>query len=113
MPAESTTNAIEESTYVITASFVDEDGDAVVPNAGLVWSLTTLEGVEVNSRTDEAIASASSVDIVLSGDDLALVDGKDTYLILTVEGTYDSVLGNDLPIKDSAQFLIKNLIKVT
>jgi hypothetical protein len=106
--------AIEKSTYVITAAFTDEDGDPVVPNSGLNWTLTDLTGTVVNSRSAVTIAvPAASVSIVLSGLDLALADGKDTYRILTVEGTYNSALGSGLPIKASVQFKIQNLIKVT
>ena len=108
-----TTVANEKSTFVITVAFTDEDGDPVIPKTGLNWSLTDLNGAAVNSKTAVAITPAATVNIVLSGADLALTDGRDTYRILTVEGTYDSLLGNSLPLKDSVRFLIKNLRKVS
>lgn len=107
------TPAVEKSTYIVTAAFTDEDGNSIIPNSGLNWSLSDLEGNIVNSRTAVALTPAATVNIILSGLDLALVDGKDTYRVLTVEGTYDSLLGNDLPIKDSVVFLIRNLRKVS
>ncbi len=69
MPATLTTNAVEKSTYIVTAAFTDEDGDAVTPNAGLVWTLTDMNGVVINSREDVSISPDTSVDIVLSGND--------------------------------------------
>ena len=107
------TPAVEKSTYIVTVAFTNEDGDSVIPNSGLNWSLSDLEGNIVNSRTAVALTPAATVNIILSGLDLALVDGKDTYRVLTVEGTYNSLLGGSLPIKDSVVFLIRNLRKVS
>ena len=112
MPTKLTTDAIEEGTYVITAAFTDEDGDAVTPNAGLVWSLTDGQGNVINSRENVAITPATSVTIVLTGDDLAIGTNK-THRVLLVEGTYDSTLGSNLPLKDQATFDICDLVKVT
>ena len=63
--------AIEQSTYVITASFTDETGAAVVPNS-VTWTLVNGDGQVVNSRSAVSVTPASSVTIVLSGDDLDL-----------------------------------------
>ena len=104
--------AQEKSTFVISAAFTDEDGNAVIPNPYLVWSLTDLAGNIVNSRSSVPITAASTVKIVLRGNDLALIAGKDQYLFVTVEGTYDSALGDNLPIKGAVKFLVKDLVKV-
>lgn len=108
------TKAIEQSTFVITCSFTDEDGDAVAPDT-LSWSLTDEDGTIINSREDVAVTSPSaSEDIVLSGDDLALVSGHEEderYLVL--EGTYTSDAGTGLPIRDQVKFYVSNLKKVT
>jgi len=111
MPITLGLNAIEESTYIITITFRDEDGNAVVPNE-LTWSLTNESGVAINSRTDVAIATpAASVDVVLSGDDLTQTPAG-TFLVFTIEGTYDSDAGANLPLKDQAKFHVDNLIAV-
>jgi len=114
MPVTLTTHAVEQSTFVITASFTDEDGNTVTPNA-VTWSLTNSSGAIINSREDQEEAPASSIDITLKGDDLALQDGETVkgVRILTVEATYDSDLGSDLPLKESAQFIVDNLVAVT
>lgn len=111
MPTKLTTNAIERSTYVITATFTDEDGDAEIPNSGLTWTLTNEHGTVINSRTAVAITAASTINIVLSGADLDIDDGK--FRVVTVEGTYNSTLGSNLPIKDEARFTVSNLTAVT
>jgi len=111
MPSTLDTHAVEESTYIITANFFDEDGVAVIPDAGLKWSLADRDGTVINSREDVVISvPAASVDIVLSGDDLALDDINDNLRILTIEGTYGD---DDYPIKDEVRFYIDNLVKVT
>lgn len=117
MPTRLTVRAVEQSTFVVTAAFTDETGAAVVPNSGLTWSLYARVGsppvdTVVNSRDQVAIASAASVDIVLSGDDLALVAGQSKTRYVLVEGTYSSTLGT-LPLKDEVSFEIDDLVGVS
>lgn len=115
MPTEITSKkAVEEGTFIVTAEFKDEDGNAVSPNV-MAWSLVDEDGNIVNDKEDVSISSpSSSEDIVLSGDDLALTDGRSEEARYVVfEGTYDSTLGNDLPLKDQIKFFILNLRKVT
>ena len=109
-----TTKGQEESTYIVTAAFFDDDDDAVIPNAGLTWTLTDDGGTVINSRSAVAISEAVSVDIVLTGDDLkpqATESGEYTRHVL-IEGTYDSPSGTDLPIKDDCRFEIEDLVGV-
>jgi hypothetical protein len=110
-----TTLALEESTYVITASFLDEDGSTVVPNVGTVtWTLTDLDGTVINSRSAVAIASASTITIVLQGDDLALQNIEDSGVRkVLVQAQYDSSIGSNLPLNDEVQFTIDHLVAVT
>ena len=98
MTTQLTVTALEDSTYVVTASFTDEDESAVVPNS-IEWSLKDSAGNVVNERSAVEIAvPASSIEIVLSGDDLDPGDGEDTYLMLTITANYDSSLGLGLPL---------------
>lgn len=97
MPTLLTARATEGSTYAVTIPFTDEDGDPVVPNE-VLWTLTDEDGEIVNAREDVIETPASSVEIALSGDDLP-VNGRLVWtLFLTVEATYDSDLGTDLPL---------------
>lgn len=108
--------AREESTLVITCAFTDEDGDAVIPSA-ITWSLTDADGTEINSRTDVAVAvPASSINVVLSGNDLAIQSGETADIVwryFIVEAVYDSDLGSDLPLKDQVAFKLQNLKKIS
>ena len=104
-------HAIEQSTFAVEISFTDEEGAALIPNSGLTWTLTDKEGTVINARQDVAITSASTVTVVLSGGDLNTDDGN--YRVLTIEGTYNSSLGNNLPLKDQAEFYISDLVAVT
>ncbi|HDM76324.1 MAG TPA: hypothetical protein ENG51_07620 [Deltaproteobacteria bacterium] len=112
MPTTLTTHAVEKSTFVITVAFQDEQGNSVTPNE-LTWTLTDMNGNVINNRDQVSITPASSVDIVLSGDDLALEGDAPELRVLTVEGTYSSDLGSDLPIKDSVRFIVDNLVAVS
>ncbi len=115
MPTRLTAHAVEQSSYIITADFTDEDGQPMTP-ASLVWTLTDTSGAVINSREDVAVTGlASQVNIVLSGNDLALSEGETIAArILTLEGTYESaVTGGTLPIKDSVHFRIRGLVAVS
>jgi hypothetical protein len=116
MPSTLSTPAIERGTYAITVAFTDDAEVSVTPNAGLTWSLyQKIDGVEtvVNERLDVAITSAASITVVLSDLDLALIDGTSKTRYLLLEGTYDSTLGTDLPIKEQVTFAIVNLVGVS
>lgn len=107
--------AVENGTFAITVSFTDEDGNAVVPNSPLTWSLTKSDRVTiVNSREDVQITPpATTVTILLTGDDLAKDAGQlVSWRYLVIEGTYNSTLGNDLPLKDHLRFPIVDIAKV-
>lgn len=108
MPTELSLKAVEEGTYIITSSFFDEEGTPVIPKAGLSWRLTDEFGNVINNRGSVALTPATSVTVVLSGDDLA-TDATSETRVFTVSGTYDSSLGQDLPIKDQAIFDIASL----
>jgi len=115
MTTELTTHAKEKSTFVITAAFTDEDGNAVAPKT-LTWTLTDDGGTVINEKEDEVVSSPSaSEDIVLSGDDLALQSGEETrgVRILTVEATYDSDAGSDLPLNEEIRFIVDGLVAVS
>ena len=58
------------------------------------------------------ITPASTVNVVLSGDDLALED-HGPRRILTVLALYDSPHGDDLPMRARAVFNIDDLIAVS
>ena len=107
-----TTKALEKSTYIITAAFTDEDGAAVIPDS-IAWTLTDSSGNVVNSRSSVAVAvPAASINIVLSGADLAIQRAGILGRILTIEAVYDSSLANDLPLKDEIHFEILPLVNV-
>lgn len=112
-----TSRAAEESTFIVTAAFKDENGVAVVPNAGTVtWTLIdTSTGDIINNRENVAITSASTINIVLSGSDLSLVSqsNSEEERRLTIQAEYDSVLANDLPIKGVAIFMVVDILSIS
>ena len=83
---------VEGSTGVITVAFTDTDGVAVTPNS-LAYTLIR-DGEIVNSREDITLTPSSTVNIVLYGNDLLAGTTK-----IIIEGTYDSSIGSNLPIK--------------
>ena len=108
MPTELAGTAIEESTFIVTASFTDEDDAAVTPNT-VTWTLTDADGVVINSQLDGSVTPGTAVEIVLSGDDLALDAGRTSERVLLIEGDYDSAAGSGLPLRDECRFDVTNL----
>ena len=102
----------EKGTAVLGVAFTDEDGNAVTPSS-ITWTLTDINGTIINSRDAVPITPATSVNIVLSGDDLALDAGVSDTRIVTVEWVYTSSYGTGLPGKDQAKFSIEDLVAVT
>ena len=104
-------NVNEKSTKVIPVSFQDEDEAAVTPNS-ISWTLTNETGTIINSRENVSVTPASTINIVLSGDDLAIGDNGMSRRLL-VYALYDSAYGSDLSLRAVAKFDINNLVAVT
>lgn len=112
MPTELTDRAPERGSFGVEFTFLDQDGSALTPKAGLNWTLTDVEGTVVNGRENVAITAASTVTVVLSGLDLAVGDGLfGFWRKLLIQGTYDSTLGTNLPLTDEVWFEIQNFTK--
>lgn len=113
MPETLTLHAVERSTYIVTASFMDETDTPVTPTA-LTWSLTDMSGKVVNNRAAVSVPPAEVVVIILTGDDL-VVNGlfRGQKRIVTVEALYDSSLGAGLSLRDQAIFIIDTLAAVS
>jgi len=102
-----TLNAVDRSTYIITATFQDEDETPVTPDS-LSWTLTNGLGGIVNNRENVVVVSPQETEtFILSGDDLAFADGKFRRFI--IEATYSSTLGTGLPLRAQANFSVEDL----
>jgi len=106
--------ATEESTYVVSAAFTDEDGDDLIPTS-ITWTLTDIDGTVINEREDVEVGTpAATVYIVLTGDDLEVTTGSaNPVRIVTVSAVYNSTYGSGLYLKAAATFEVENLIAVT
>ena len=124
------TNASEEGTYAIDdIQFLDSQDPpvAITPEADSVtWCLTDKNGNIINSRENVPITSASSMTIVLSGDDLAIsgtadkFDTRNGVIIeqyerhVSVQGLVDTVIGTETldntPVTKEFIFYIENII---
>jgi len=85
----------------------------ITPNPGLKWSLTDNNGTAINNRSNVVVDSAESVPIILSGLDLAIPGAYPVERYVTVEGTYNSVFSDNLPIKEQVSFQIENLVAIS
>jgi hypothetical protein len=110
MPTILSTKAIEKGSLVISGAFTDENGAAVIPKT-ITWTLIDADTkTVVNEREQIEVTPAAAVDILLQGDDLAILHGKGEELReVIVEWTYDGALGNDIPQKDRVRFYVTNL----
>jgi hypothetical protein len=111
-----TEEADEESSYFVTASFEDEDGDATTPDS-ITYSLTDEYGTVINSLEDEVVTPASSITIVLTGDDLSIQSSERkkemATRLVTIVAQYDSQLQNNISLTGVAIFPLRNHRKVT
>jgi hypothetical protein len=96
MSVEELVSADEGGTYIVPITFTDEDGVTMVPDS-VVWNLLDDSGNVVNSRSNVSITPATSVTVILSGDDL-VYDSFRTKRYLTISGTYSGTYGSNLPI---------------
>lgn len=112
MPIKATVDAVEKSTYVVTFSFFDENNNPVTP-VSVFWDLSDMNGNIINGRSHVFTPPYASVTIVLSGNDLALTQNDLGTRALTVEATYNSSLGLNLPLKEELDFQVLNLVEVT
>ena len=99
--------AHDGSTLALDLTFLDEDGNQVTPN-DITWTLTNGNGAVVNGRSNVSATPASTITIVLSGDDLD-VDVYGTRRVLHVLAHYDSSLGTGLPLAEDIVFDVEDL----
>lgn len=113
MPIQLDEYAVEKSTFAPVVAFTDENGVAVPSNnvSAVTWSLCNDSGDIINNLQDQSETPASSVTIVLSGNDLQLEDQNNDYELrhLEVSAIVTTSLGSDLPVKESAKFKVLNL----
>ena len=109
MPIKATTYAVEKSTYAVVVAFTDEDGAAVTPNS-VIWRLEDDYGRTINNRTAQSVTPGGSVAIVLSGDDLQLLDQDNESEIrrLIIDAPYNSSLGSNLSNSEGYEFRVLN-----
>jgi len=108
MPIHLALKAVERNTYFVTIGFKDENEAAVVPTS-ISWTLKDNLGQIVNSRSAVSFTPvASTITIVLSGNDLVYSRGGDSRT-LTIEAVYNSSFGNGLPLRGSVLFPIEPL----
>lgn len=95
--------ARERSTYVVRMTFRDARGELIAPDT-LVWSLYDGAGEIVNNRDKVAVVGpASTVEIVLTGADLAM-DGlhRTEMRMVLAHATYDA----GKTIRETAEFYL-------
>ena len=113
MSSISSLKASEKGSYFIQVNFKDENGIAATPDT-FAWTLTDRHGNIINARDGIVIAPGDldiSFDIVLSGEDLNLADGKGATRVFTIEGVYTSTKGI-LPYTDELRFEVDQRVGI-
>jgi hypothetical protein len=114
----------EKGVAIVQVVFKDEDDNSVIPNVSTIkWTLTnrpTLIDTAptiINSREQVSISSASTINIVLEGADLAMLTGEEdekfVWRVLTLEYQYNSTVQNSLDTKAQHLFRVENLHYIT
>jgi hypothetical protein len=107
MATELLPGAVEESSYVVSASFFDATTTAVTPTS-IAWTLSNDTGMVLRSTT--IAVPSTTVNIVLSGTDLYVEGDYDRTRFLTIKAVYNSTYGLALTLKHEVKFQIKNLL---
>lgn len=108
--------AQERGTYPIKLTI--KDSYKLVVNTGNIneinWWLTDSSGNIINGRSNESIAVANPLFLVLKDEDLQITDKTvgENFRLVTFRGTYNSDLGNDLPFTYVVSFNISNSVIV-
>ena len=104
--------AMENGSAVFSLVFRDEANQPVTPKT-MKWTLCDQDGAVVNNREDETgLTLEPTTKLLLYGDDLAIFnDTEDGFRVVIFTGTYDSDLGNDIPLVDQFGFYIERLAK--
>ena len=113
MPITLELHANEKGTYQMTAAFTDLAGNAVTPDT-IIYTLTNVERTIINDREAVSVTPATSVNVILSGHDLAMQVGESGPVkrVFTLEVVYDSDEGTNLPLNEEAIFIIDPLLNV-
>jgi len=112
MPIHIKQDAREESTRILDVSFFDETDAAVTPGE-VHWTLSDENGTVINSRDAVVMTPDTTVEIVLTGDDLAILSSSDNgKRCLFVHAVYDSVVARGLQLNEEIWFNIAGLLNV-
>jgi len=110
MPTRLTPLASERGSYIVKVDFEDEDGTGVTPDS-IKWTLTDAKGDVINSRTSVAVVTpATSVNILLTSNDLAVANKRNLRRKLLIHAVADLAAGNNKDIYDEAEFEIANFV---
>lgn len=106
--------AEEGSSFILRASFneITPSGKVPIVPTSLKWKLTDKDGTVINNKLDQILTPDSYVYIPISGDDLALPADHPITLYVTVEGTYNSFVGGELPIVSTGYFQVENSVGI-
>jgi hypothetical protein len=102
----------EEGTAVVTITPTDEDDNTLTFDdlTSPVWQLMRANGSVVNDRSF-ANCTMTSLSFVLSGDDLSVYGkGDSCERVLSFYATYNSTLGNNLPLVAECEFNISPIL---
>lgn len=94
---------IDKASLVLEFQVTNEQGLVVTP-ISMKWSLVDETDAIVNARENVSVTPASTMSIVLTGNDTAYLEGNDTRKVL-IEGTYLSTLGT-LTVKKTVTFTV-------
>lgn len=101
----------EQGTAIVTISPTDEDDTAISFGdlSNPQWQLMRTDGTVVNGRTFAA-SSMTSLEVVLSGDDLAMFGATDSgKRIFSFYAKYDSSAGSGFPLVAEGAFVIDKM----
>ena len=104
----------EKGSGAIGASFTNLNDEPVTPNT-FKWTLSDLEGNIINNRSEVLVTPASTVWVLLKGDDL-LINSSKNRRTFTIQGTFELVLDgvtySNTPYTVEYEFGLRDLLNI-
>ena len=102
----------EESTLTLNVTVIPGGSSSSVTPTAFTWTLTDRDGAVINSRTDVVVTPSDPTAVILTGDDLAIIDQTKSRELRIVTVKTDEGSSAKPQIQEK-KIWVKNLTAIT
>ena len=103
----------ERGTALVRATFTAEDGTTPATPKTLYTQITDISGNVIEGKKQVTVGLASTMYFLLKGGQIPKPPDGNQHVVLTVEYTYDSARGSDLPGTDEYRIPVNDLVAIS